>query len=273
MPEVLRAAGPLGQVIDVRLRFGPDANALVLLRRVAFFDGKGLADEGKRALLRWAAATGSGQSAELVAAVGRRREAMLRALAPQHVRRLTARAEWRLAVGLGDKANAHEIGLSLHGTYGWPVIPCSALKGLTAAWAVASEVPAGDVRRVLGTPRADVPPPPRDSEEPRTRRGNVCFLDSLPASGGVRVVPDVMTPHVKPYYDGVNSGEADVPPAEYHNPVPIMFLTVTGTFAVDLYGPVARDVDLAADWLAKAGDELGAGAKTAAGYGYLEVSS
>jgi CRISPR/Cas system CMR subunit Cmr6 (Cas7 group RAMP superfamily) len=259
MPEPLKAAGPLGKVIDARLRFGADANALVLLRRVAFFDDglAKLSDDGKRALLRWASSARLGQSADLLAAVGRRREAALRSLTSQHVRRLTARTEWRLATGLGDKANAHEIGLALHGTYGWPVIPGSGLKGLTAAWA-SSSVPAADVQRVFGTP---------------TTRGTVCFLDAIPVSGGVEVVPDVMTPHVKPYYDSVNSGSADVPPAEYHNPVPLMFLTVSGAFAVDLYGPARDDVDLAADWLTKAGDELGAGAKTAAGYGYLEVSS
>ena len=53
--------------------------------------------------------------------------------------------------------------------------------------------------------------------------------------------------------------------------MPLTFLTVRGTYAVDLYGPVSEDIGLAAEWLAKAGDELGAGAKTAAGYGYLSV--
>jgi CRISPR/Cas system CMR subunit Cmr6 (Cas7 group RAMP superfamily) len=54
------------------------------------------------------------------------------------------------------------------------------------------------------------------------------------------------------------TGAAPVPPAEYHNPVPLMFLTVRGTYAVDLYGDNEADVALAARWLAEAGDELGA---------------
>ena len=59
-----------------------------------------------------------------------------------------------------------------------------------------------------------------------------------------------------------------VPPAEYHNPVPLQFLTVKGAYAVYLYGSDEKDLGLAAQWLTEAGDELGAGAKTAAGYGY-----
>jgi CRISPR-associated protein Cmr6 len=99
----------------------------------------------------------------------------------------------------------------------------------------------------------------------------VRFLDAIPAGRPVTVIVDVLTPHVKPYYDNNGDGAADslVPPAEYHNPVPVNFLTVSGTYAVDLYGQDGRDVETAARWLAEAGEELGAGAKSAAGYGYL----
>ena len=251
---------------------GSDSNALVILNRIAFFDdstGK-LHDGGKRALLGWACGNHLGQQNTLVSAVARRRDAALWALSAgpgsRHGVRLTARPEWRLAVGLGNNANAHEIGLALHGTYGWPVIPGSALKGLAAAWAVAAGAEAADVWRVLGGPRSDMPHP-----EANAGRGTVCFLDAIPAGQPVLVEADVLTPHVKPYYDGAATGHL-VPPAEYHNPVPLTFLTVRGAYAVDLYGSSSQDVGLAAEWLTKAGDELGAGAKTAAGYGYLSVS-
>jgi CRISPR type III-B/RAMP module RAMP protein Cmr6 len=259
---------------------GHDSNALVVLNRIAFFDestGK-LHDGGKRALIRWACERQLGQEPDLVAAVARRRAVALRALSAgprsRHCVRLHVRPEWRLAVGLGNNANAHEIGLALHGTYGWPVIPGSALKGLAAAWAVASGVEAADVWRVLGGPRTDVPYPRTSAAEgqhkPPAVRGTVCFLDAIPAGKAVTVEADVLTPHVKPYYDGAATGNL-VPPAEYHNPVPMALLTVRGTYAVDLHGSDPRDVGLAAEWLTKAGDELGAGAKTAAGYGYLSV--
>jgi CRISPR/Cas system CMR subunit Cmr6 (Cas7 group RAMP superfamily) len=254
------------------------SNALIVLNRIAFFDestGK-LHDGGKRALLRWACGNRLGQEDELVSAVAQRRTAALRALSggPRsvHCRQLRAQPEWRLAVGLGNNANAHEIGLALHGTYGWPVIPGSALKGLAAAWAVSTGVDGADVWRVLGGPRPDVPHSGAEARDrPSAARGTVCFLDAIPAAAPVLVQADVLTPHVKPYYDGAATGHP-VPPAEYHNPVPLAFLTVRGAYAMDLYGASGEDVDLAAEWLTKAGDDLGAGAKTAAGYGYLTVS-
>lgn len=282
------AAGPFGTVITLgqetrgkgesyrlggRAPLNVGSNALVVLNRIAFLDSRTgkLHDGGKQALLRWACEHKLGQHEGFVADVARRREAALRALSagPRrwHCVRLRAEPEWRLVVGLGSKTNAHEIGLALHGTYGWPVIPGSALKGLAAAWATSSGVDPAIVWRILGGPRRDIPAP---QNAPAAARGTVRFLDAIPAEEPVAVEADVLTPHVKPYYDGAATG-SPVPPAEYHNPVPLTFLTVCGTYAVDLYGSASEDVGLAAEWLGKAGDELGVGAKTAAGYGYLSV--
>jgi CRISPR/Cas system CMR subunit Cmr6 (Cas7 group RAMP superfamily) len=277
----IRAAGPLGSVIEteaatLRLHnryLHESPNALILLRRVAFFDtGRGvLNEEGGRALLKWASGHGLGQDEGTVRHVAARRGQALSALQARavHVVRLRAEPEWRLAVGLGNKANAHEIGLSLHGTYGWPVIPGSSLKGLAASFASASGADSADMRRVLGAPR---PGEPAGQRADSAAQGTVRFLDASPAGNPVTVMVDVLTPHVKPYYDAVAVGARHiVPPAEHHNPVPVNFLTVSGAFAVDLYGRTAADVEQAADWLIAAADELGAGAKTAAGYGYMKI--
>lgn len=296
----LGAAGPFGAVLRLageRLarEIGPDANALVMLNRVAFIDTRGnrplkLEEKGKRALFGWACRSSLGADQRLVDAVSRRRDHALRVLSGTPAGspgslcclRLRAEPEWRLAVGHGNKANAYETGLALHGTYGWPVIPGSALKGLAAAWASSelSGADAADLLRVLGGPRPGAPLPPGGpassggaSPGPGARQGTVRFLDAIPDGRPVTVLADVLTPHVKPYYDSLADGAATVvPPAEYHNPVPVTFLTVRGGFAVDLYGPNEEDVGLAAEWLMKAGDELGAGAKTAAGYGYLAIT-
>jgi CRISPR/Cas system CMR subunit Cmr6 (Cas7 group RAMP superfamily) len=291
---VTAAAGPLGRVVEsdglaikprTGYQLGADANALIIMNRLAFADDRGLLDEKtRRPLLRWAAGGRLGQDDALVRDVAARRTRMLEDLraAGQAVIRLRADPEWRLAVGLGNRANPHEIGLSLHGSYGWPIIPGSSLKGLTAAWAAASGAAAADIRRVLGSPRPpgkDGTPagPARTGSPPGRadhRRGTVCFFDAIPADGPVAVAVDVLTPHVKPYYDSMaaSSGRPAVPPAEYHNPVPVNFLTVSGAFAVDLYSPDEDDARLAASWLTAAGDELGVGAKTAAGYGYLTLT-
>lgn len=288
------AAGPLGRVVEsdgraIKLRTGyqlaPDANALIIINRLAFPDRHGVLEEkARRPLLRWAADTRLGQDADLVRDVAARRARMLDDLraAGQAVIRLRAEPEWRLAVGLGNRANPHEIGLALHGSYGWPVIPGSSLKGLAAAWATASGIPDADIRRVLGSPRPSRPAATAGSTTGRDRppvrgdqgRGTVSFLDAIPAGEPASVAVDVLTPHVKPYYDSMAGGHRRprVPPAEYHNPVPLNFLTVSGAFAVDLYGPDGRDTGLAAGWLTAAGDEFGAGAKTAAGYGYLTLT-
>jgi CRISPR-associated protein Cmr6 len=288
----LATAGPLRQVIQVaggRLdgQVGGDSNALVLLNRVAFTDagcGELDGERGKKALLDWARTHRLGQQQPLVAAVSARRAAALRTLAEQRAGttdsparsgksisylRLRAEPEWRLAVGLGNKANPHEIGLALHGTYGWPVIPGSALKGLAAAWAESpgSGADPADVRRVLGGPR----PGERITVSSPAGMGTVRFLDAVPDGEPVPVALDVLTPHVTPYYDALASEDTPVPPAEYHNPVPVTFLTVRGGFAVDLWGTSDKDLGLAAQWLTAAGEELGAGAKTAAGYGYLTL--
>jgi CRISPR type III-B/RAMP module RAMP protein Cmr6 len=292
---MVQAVGPLGAAIEtdgtvvkgrVGYQFKADANALVVLHRVAFVDLRGQIDgQGQAALLRWAAQYGLGQDGELVRQVAARRQRAVQALRDQGyaVERLIVRPQWRLAVGLGNRANAHEIGLSLHGTYGWPVIPGSTLKGLACAWALESGDEPERVGAVLGLPRvgeaADRPEPGSarvpPTGAPKASMGTVRFLDAIPAGQPVRVSRDVLTPHVKPYYDDIaRDGSQQLrPPAEYHNPVPVQFLVVDqGSFAVDLVGPVTEDVDQAARWCEAALDELGVGGKTSAGYGYLAVS-
>lgn len=279
------AVGPLRTVIEhddttikskKGYRLSPGANALIVLKRVAFFDrDQGCLDEqGRQGILSWTAHTALGQDPQLIVDATARRRAALRRLARQgrSVLRLRAVPEWRLAVGLGDKANAHEIGLSLHGTYGWPVIPGTSLKGLAAAWARQCDADDATLRKVFGSPR-----PPRLGASRGKRqdpaRGAVCFLDALPAGEVVPVAKDVLTPHVKPYYDDrMRQQPRGVPPAEHHSPVPVHFLTVAGAFAVDLVGRDQNAVEQAAEWLTAAGDNLGAGAKTAAGYGYLTLA-
>ncbi|HEX9357217.1 MAG TPA: type III-B CRISPR module RAMP protein Cmr6, partial [Streptosporangiaceae bacterium] len=104
----------------------------------------GLDDAAGRAVLRWASQFNLGQTRALLRQVAARRSRALNdaAASGRKVLRMRAKPEWRLAVGLGNRANAHEIGFALHGTYGWPVIPGSSLKGLSAAWAAREEAEA-----------------------------------------------------------------------------------------------------------------------------------
>jgi CRISPR-associated protein Cmr6 len=255
-------AGPLGRAFETEKPTGKaieigklEANPLIVLRRLAVLDKNGALDEpAQRKLLEWAERSDLGQKRTLVTPVTRRRtEALDRLRARGHtVIRLRAQPQWRLVVGLGERDNPHEVGITLHGSYGWPIIPGCSLKGLTASWAaklIGRDSPV--YQRIFGAIR---------------QRGSVRFLDALPAGAPVKVVLDVLTPHYQPYYRG------EEPPAEYHNPIPVHFLTVTGAFTVDLTGHLARDVEQAAEWLSAAAGELGAGAKTSAGYGYLTLT-
>ncbi|WP_198156351.1 type III-B CRISPR module RAMP protein Cmr6 [Thermobifida cellulosilytica] len=290
----LRAAGPLGRLVRVRRQTDParpprlegagkDANALILLRRTAFPDFSAdeveLSDEAVTALTTWAAESGLGQRPEDVKAVTARRKLALDRLRAQGltVRRVTLRPEWRLAIGLGNKDNAHEIGITLHGSYGWPVIPGSTLKGVTAQWVwdhIRPTTPEEIARyvRVFGAPL----PEERAAgvaEQPETARGRVRFLDAFASGVPVTVTVDVLTPHVKPYYDRTADEQTAAqapPPAEHHQPVPVRFLTVSaGRFDAALVGDTPDETEQAARWLVEAVNELGVGAKTSAGYGYL----
>lgn len=298
---------------------GGEANALIMMRRLAFSEdhdhvaqpsGEHLPPRSDRQwLLRaWAEHTGLGQTGGdgLLRAVFERRDAYLDALsAPApgtgggdvppprgHVRRLLLRTEWRIAVGLGVHHGMQESGLALHGTYGWPVIPGSALKGVAAAAARTLGADAATYAAVFGTPRpagsgADEEGlllPAGASAPEEARVGGVAFLDALPAGAPVDVHEDVITPHQKPYYqstpacadpsaeDGEPAPGRAVPPAEHHQPEPAAFLSVSGEFRVDLVAADPGLLDTAQKWLARAGDELGIGGRTTAGYGYFDCA-
>jgi len=164
------------------------------------------------------------------------------------------------APGLG-REHPIENGLAWHPTLGTPYLPGSSIKGLVRAWAATWESAAkADVTRIFG---------PRGGREANT--GTVIFLDALPTKP-VQLAADVMTPHYGPYYQDKTGQTA---PGDWHSPVPIPFLTVavgqSFLFALAPRNPSDKaDCEQAALWLETALRELGAGAKTAVGYGRFE---
>lgn len=167
--------------------------------------------------------------------------------------------EWRFVIGLGG-ASVLETSMTLHRLYGLPIIPGSALKGVTRAYAeVVLAKPANDpeVVAIFGKPPQATP----------LEAGEIIFFDAIPVT-----VPkfklDIMNPHYPKYYQG------DQPPADWQNPTPIYFLTVEQTqflFAVATRREEGKAyINTALEWLKKGLAELGVGAKTAAGYGYFE---
>ncbi len=102
--------------------------------------------------------------------------------------------------------------------------------------------------------------------------GSVCFLPAFPESDpGIDV--DVLTCHHPDYYSGKNRTVA----TDDEDPNPVIFPTVAqGTpfsFPIALNGSLHRsgDEDLAKNWLMKALQIYGLGAKTNAGYGWFSI--
>ncbi len=168
----------------------------------------------------------------------------------------------RLIVGLGSE-NVIETGIRLHHTYGMPIIPGSALKGLAAhfcdqVWGPAEEgFRKGRIYHQLLFGTTD------DS-------GCITFHDAwLTPKSPEPLRLDVMTPHHPKWLDG------SVAPTDFDSPIPIPFLSVTGDFrvAVSWHGPTSNKAknwsNLALSLLRDALEEWGIGGKTTSGYGRL----
>ncbi|MEN2981677.1 MAG: type III-B CRISPR module RAMP protein Cmr6 [Thermus sp.] len=180
-----------------------------------------------------------------------------------------ATARSRLAVGLGGEG-VLETSLTLHRTYGVPYIPGSALKGLASRYAhLYLEGEAW--RRNLGAfARGEAQAGLFGTTE---EQGAVVFFDALPYPKTWKIHPDIMNPHHAGYYGG-----GETPPADWDSPVPVPFLSVTGTFLLALAPAPGVPREEARPWLqaawrilAWALREEGVGAKTASGYGRLEL--
>jgi CRISPR-associated protein Cmr6 len=181
----------------------------------------------------------------------------------------------RLIVGLGSE-NVLKTGLQLHHTYGVPIIPGSALKGLASHYC----------HDVWGQ-RQNASAP---EENLAFRRGGKhhSLLFGTMEDGGVIpfhdawIVPqsltdgtlrlDVMTPHHPKWQTN------EAPPTDFDSPVPVSFLSVAGTFDVRLSwsGTAGASQDQTEAWtklamqlLQEALAEWGVGGKTNSGYGRL----
>lgn len=180
-------------------------------------------------------------------------------------------ATWHFATGLG---NPHPVenGFLWHPSLGVPYIPGVAVKGLVRAWLEGGWEEVRDnekLHRWFGSEDKD----PKDCKRD-TEAGAFIFFDALPVEP-VKLKADVMTPHMGKWYEkgGEKPMDADVTPADWHNPVPIPFLVADKPKFMFAVAPRdgkenAELADVMAA-LANALEWLGAGAKTAVGYGHL----
>lgn len=185
----------------------------------------------------------------------------------------------RLIVGLGGE-NILETGITLHHTYGVPIIPGAALKGLAAHYC----------DQVWGAKQADFKrPEDREEKKPLGKyhqllfgttedSGHIIFHDAwitpeslaAPHQG---LILDVMTPHHGDYYMA-GSTDDSIGPTDFDSPTPISFLSVTGTFHIAVSCEVLGEIGKKWAWLAltlllQALSQWGVGGKTNAGYGRM----
>lgn len=171
--------------------------------------------------------------------------------------------DWRFVTGLG-RNHPTENGFAWHHTLGVPYLPGSSVKGIVRSWAENwANLPTPEVDRIFGP----------EGEGENKHVGSMIFLDALPIKP-VKLEADVMTPHYPEYYQ---QDRPEKPPGDWYDPVPISFLTVAPgqTFLFALVPRRAADKQSRADcrqamkWLTEAIAAIGAGAKTAVGYGRL----
>ncbi|MBI1747853.1 MAG: type III-B CRISPR module RAMP protein Cmr6 [Acidobacteria bacterium] len=177
----------------------------------------------------------------------------------------------RLVIGLGGE-NVLETGITLHHTYGIPIIPGSALKGLAAHYCV----------QVWGKKEAEFGSRGKDYLElfgAADDAGHIVFHDgwitpeslSRPNQG---LTLDVMTPHHSNYYRPVANDDSQAP-TDFDDPNPVTFLSVSGTFRIAVSCDAAdaqqrvKWANLALTLLTQALEHWGVGGKTSAGYGRM----
>lgn len=185
-------------------------------------------------------------------------------------RLVPAETDWRFVSGLGN-SHPFEAGFIWHRILGAPYLPGSSVKGLIRAWADpwsgwGDSTRWEEIKRLFGDTDTD-------------GVGSIVVFDALP-----RTVPrlevDIMNPHYGPYYQDPKRN----PPADYYSPVPIFFLTVAPNekFCFSIaprpraYQPCEEkakemDLDKSVEFLTEALSTLGAGGKTAVGYGVFRT--
>jgi CRISPR-associated protein Cmr6 len=181
----------------------------------------------------------------------------------------TFRCVGKMIIGLGQKG-VIESGITLEKAWGVPILPGPAMKGVAASTAhllvedpswnkgIGDQDPGVSAAHLFGTTK---------------HAGCVTFHDAWwiaeQENQRLPIHADIITPHNSHYY---REGKT---PDGMASPIPVSFLSASGTYMVMLSG-LARDkawVDAAMQLLTLGLRHLGIGAKTNAGYGRFEPNT
>jgi CRISPR-associated protein Cmr6 len=185
---------------------------------------------------------------------------------------IIATTDWHFVTGLGNN-HPVENGFAWHPTLGVPYLTGAAVKGMLRGWCEQwAGLDANTLRLWFGPSLDEL-----DKKTANPAAGELIFFDALP-TGPVKLKPDVMTPHYGDWYekgDEAPKKDGSNLPADWHSPVPVPFLVVAPGQAFQfsvatrhgsniLIGDVVKEMKSALTY-------LGAGAKTAVGYGIFKM--
>ncbi|SFV88896.1 CRISPR-associated RAMP Cmr6 [hydrothermal vent metagenome] len=182
--------------------------------------------------------------------------------------------DWHFVTGMGID-HPVENGMNWHPTLGTPYLTGATVKGLIRAWIEQwSEVE--DRAQIcldwFGSENKDP-----DQQTTDNQAGNFIFFDAIPIAP-TTLECDIMTPHMGKWYsDGSKIQQredyAETLPADWHSPTPIHFLVVK---EIRLHFCIAARTQAyqnklpeVMEALSQSLKYLGAGAKTAVGYGRM----
>lgn len=190
-------------------------------------------------------------------------------------------ANWHFVTGMG---NPHPVenGFAWHPTLGVPYLTGAAVKGLVRSYIESNLDDTLKNRQQLLLDWFGSTDKDPLSEGYQSQAGNLIFFDALPIKP-VTLGVDIMTPHMGKWYEKGGDKEANKPetvPADWHDPVPVSFLVakeITLLFSFALRpSPDTNNkhpvIDLAdvTDVLRRVLEQVGAGGKTATGYGGMQ---
>jgi CRISPR-associated protein Cmr6 len=223
------------------------------------------------------------------------------------VKNLNLQTDWRLIVGLGGESIL-ETSICLHPLYGFPYIPGSAVKGVAKAASILlneklsqlllslvekcleyselhkiDEIDIDKIKCALSYKFESKTKQPTDTEVEiikeskdvlllirkifgnQSQVGSVIFFDAIPYEKLPELELDIMNNHYTNYY------EKGTIPGDWISPNPVFFVNVKPQQKFSFFLASKDDSLLkSAEGFLKSGlEELGAGGKTSAGYGYF----
>ncbi len=180
------------------------------------------------------------------------------------------KSDWHWVSGLGY-SHPTENGLNWHRSLAVPYIPGSTVKGLLRSWMEQQETP--DLKLLKQWFGSEAKHQESSGDSDTQQAGELIFFDALPTES-VKLKVDVMTPHTGDWLVETKEGDNIVAPADWHDPVPVFFLSCKQTsfnFAIAKMPNASENLDMDLVWqnLSDALDYMGIGAKTGTGYGFM----